>query len=50
MKTLSMAVCEFRPNLVGNLTVPQDYKSVIQHQVGSFFYYLYMYVCIVCIY
>jgi len=39
MKTLSMAAWELRPILVGNL-YQQDYRNVIQHQVGSFYYYL----------
>ena len=40
MKIFSMAVWEFRPKLVGIKLYQQDYRTVIQHQVGSFYYYL----------
>jgi hypothetical protein len=34
MQTLPISVLEFRPILVGNLTISAGYKKVIQHQVG----------------
>jgi hypothetical protein len=34
MQTLPVAVLEFRPIQVGNLTISAGYKNVIQHQVG----------------
>jgi hypothetical protein len=41
MKTMSMALWEFRPILVGNLNIPaRIYRDVIQHQGGFSYYYM----------